>query len=129
VDLDVQRLTKAGSAAADTSSLVYHLCETFIEDFRRYIEALSEHHSCVGTEAFSESFAPNVSMDARELLQDLIVEYNYLLDPAPRVEGSTSPHESHKGSTAAPSPPSDENDNKGKGEVTSKSQGSVGGGD
>ncbi|KAJ7720879.1 hypothetical protein B0H14DRAFT_3520781 [Mycena olivaceomarginata] len=117
VDLDVQRLIKAGSAAADTSSLAYHLHETFIEDFHRYIEALSEHHSRVRTEAFNESFAPSVSMDARELLQDLIAEFNYLGDPAPHVEGSMSPHESCKGSTAAPSPPSDENDNKGKGEA------------
>jgi hypothetical protein len=129
VDLDVQRLIKAGSSATDASSLAYHLCETFVEDFRRYLEAISEHHSRVGTEAFNEAFAPNVSKDARELLQDLIAEYNYLTDPSPRVEGSTSPHESRKGSTAAPSPPSDENDHKEKGEGTSKSQGGAGGGD
>ncbi|KAJ7824614.1 hypothetical protein B0H14DRAFT_3469218 [Mycena olivaceomarginata] len=114
---------------ADASSLAYRLRETFVEDFRRYIEAISEHHSHVGTEAFNESFAPNVSTDARDLLQDLIAEFNYLMDPAPRVERSTSPHESRKGSTTAPSPPSDENDNKGKGEGTSKSQGGAGGGD
>jgi hypothetical protein len=129
VDLDTERLIKAGSAAADASSLAYHLRETFVEDFRRYLEAISEHHSRVGTEAFNESFAPSVSMDARELLQDLIAEYNYLMDPAPRVEGSTSPHEPRKGSTTAPSPPSDENDNEGEGEGTSRSQGGVGGGD
>jgi hypothetical protein len=129
VDLDVQCLIKAGSAAADTSSLAFHLCDTFAEDLRQYIEALSEHHSHIGTEAFNESFAPNVSMDARELLEDLITEYNYLMDPAPCAEGSTSPHKSCKGSTAAPSPPSDENNNEGKGEGTSKSQGGAGGGD
>jgi hypothetical protein len=109
--------------------LVFHLRDTFAEDLRQYIEALSEHHSRVRTDAFNESFAPNISMDARELLQDLIAEYNYLMDPAPRVEGSTSPHESRKGSTTAPSPPSDENNHEGKGEGTSKSQGGVGGGD
>jgi hypothetical protein len=129
VDLDVQHLLKAGSAAADTSSLVFHLRDTFAEDLRRYIEALSEHHSHVGTDAFNESFAPSVGMDALELLQDLITEFNYLMDPALCVEGSTSPHESRKGSTAAPSPPSDENDHEGKGEGTSKSQGGVGSGD
>jgi hypothetical protein len=129
VDLDTERLIKAGSAAADASSLAYHLRETFVDDFRRYIEAISEHHSRVGTEAFNEAFAPSVSMDARELLQDLIAEFNYLMDPDPRVEGSTSPHESRKGSIAAPSPPSDENDHAGKGEGTSKSQGGAGGGD
>jgi hypothetical protein len=129
VDLDVQRLLKVGSTAADTSSLAFYLRDTFAKDLRRYIKALSEHHSHVGTDAFNESFAPSVGMDACELLQDLIAEYNYLMDPAPHVEGSTSPHESCKGSTVVLSPPADENDNKGKGEGSSKYQSGVGGGD
>ncbi|KAJ7767059.1 hypothetical protein B0H14DRAFT_3509882 [Mycena olivaceomarginata] len=129
MEIDVPRLIKSGSTTADASSLVFHLREDFIEGFRHYLEALSEHHSRVGSDSFNEAFAPSLTADARELLQDLIAEYNYLLDPAPRVEGSTSPHESRKGSTAAPSPPSDENDHTGKGEGTSKSQGGAGGGD
>jgi hypothetical protein len=116
VDLDVQRLVKAGSATANASSLAYYLRETFIEDFCRCIEAISEHHLRVGTNTFNELFAPSVSIDTRKLLQDLIAEYNYLMDPAPHVEGSTSPHESHKGSTAVSSPPADEKGNEGKGE-------------
>ncbi|KAJ7331513.1 hypothetical protein DFH08DRAFT_814823 [Mycena albidolilacea] len=127
LEIDVPHLIKSGSAAADTSSLVFHLREDFIEGFRHYLEAISEHHLWLGTESFNEAFAPSVSMDARELLQDLIAEYNYLMDPAPRVEGSMSPHESRKGSTVASSPPADDNGNKGKGEGSSKSQGGVGG--
>jgi hypothetical protein len=129
VEIDVPRLVKSGSAAADASSLAFHLREDFIEGFRHYLEALSEHHSRVGSDSFNEAFAPSLTSDARELLQDLIAEYNYLMDPAPRAEGSTSPHESRKGSIAAPSPPSDENDHEGKGGGTSKSQGGAGGGD
>ncbi|KAJ7812821.1 hypothetical protein B0H14DRAFT_3478586 [Mycena olivaceomarginata] len=106
MEIDVLCLVKSGSTAADASSLAFHLREDFVKGFRHYLEALLEHHS-----------------------RDLITEYNYLMDPAPCVEGSTSPHESRKGSTAAPSPPSDENDHEGKGEGTSKSQGGVGGGD
>ncbi|KAJ7676402.1 hypothetical protein B0H14DRAFT_2656211 [Mycena olivaceomarginata] len=129
MEIDVPRLVKSGSTAADASSLAFHLREDFIEGFRHYLEALSEHHSRVGSDSFNEAFAPSLTADARELLQDLIAEYNYLLDPAPRVEGSTSPHESRKGSTMAPSPPSDGNDHEGKGEGTSKFQGGAGGGD
>ncbi|KAJ7655437.1 hypothetical protein B0H14DRAFT_3540741 [Mycena olivaceomarginata] len=92
VDLDTERLIKAGSAALMLSSLA-------------------------------------ISMDTRELLQDLIAEFNYLMDPLRASRDRRAPHESRKGSTAAPSPPSDENDHEGKGEGTSKSQGSAGGGD
>ncbi|KAJ7801237.1 hypothetical protein B0H14DRAFT_3489834 [Mycena olivaceomarginata] len=128
LEIDVPCLIKSGSAAADTSLLVFHLREDFVEGFHHYLEAISEHHSRVGTDSFNEAFASSVSMDARELLQDLIAEYSYLMDPAPRVEGSTSPHESRKGSTVASSPPADENGNKGKGEGSNKSQSGVGGG-
>jgi hypothetical protein len=79
VDLNVQCLIKAGSAATDTSSLVFHLRETFVEGFRWYLKAISEHHLRVRTKSFNKAFAPSVSMEARELLQDLITEYNYLI--------------------------------------------------
>jgi hypothetical protein len=58
---------------------VFHLRETFVEGFRWYLKAISEHHSRVRTKSFNKAFAPSVSMEARELLQDLIAEYNYLI--------------------------------------------------
>ncbi|KAJ7687807.1 hypothetical protein B0H14DRAFT_3533783 [Mycena olivaceomarginata] len=75
MEIDVPRLVKSGSTAADASSLAFHLREDFIEGFRHYLEALSEHHSRVGSDSFNEAFAPSLTADARELLQDLIAEY------------------------------------------------------
>ncbi|KAJ7751473.1 hypothetical protein B0H14DRAFT_2636057, partial [Mycena olivaceomarginata] len=42
MEIDVPRLVKSGSTAADTSSLAFHLREDFIEGFRHYLEALSD---------------------------------------------------------------------------------------